>query len=66
MHLECLEECRVPHEGREFLFEETDRFGYVYEVDNELGQKVLATGKCQQLKDYKGPVETPTSSPVPA
>jgi hypothetical protein len=63
MFIECFGEVRVPYKDREYLFEERSLFGYVYKVDEDLGKAAIATGKCSEVKDYKGPVETPSSSP---
>lgn len=66
MLLECLDEVRVTHDGAEYLFEERARFGYVYEVPDELGEKAVATGKCREIlvdenHPYTGPTpEAPT------
>ncbi len=62
MVLECIDEVRVDHDGKQYLFEERDRFGYVYEVDADLGAEALATGKCVELTDYDGPTEAPWRS----
>lgn len=64
MFLECVDEVRVRHDGREHLFEERARFGYVYEVPDELGKAAIATGKCLEVKDFKGLAEIPLSTPV--
>lgn len=61
MFVECLDEVRVSHDGREYLFEERKQFGYIYEVADELGTAAIATGKCRAVKDYQGPVELPSS-----
>ena len=61
MILECIDEVRVDHDdGKRYLFEERDRFGYVYEVDEALGEMALATGKVVELTDYEGPTEIPS------
>jgi len=66
MFIECREEVRVPHAGREHLFEERGLYGYVYDVPDELGKAAIATGKCRELKGYKGPTEIPSSTAVSA
>jgi hypothetical protein len=45
MYLKCLDEYRAKIKGRPVIFEETASFGYVYEVDEKVGRKLLATGK---------------------
>jgi hypothetical protein len=65
MFIECYDECRVQHGGRTYLFEERARFGYVYKVDEELAKAATATGKCAEVRDYKGPFELPSSAPIP-
>src|SRR4030042_80745 len=45
MYLKCLDEDRAKIKGRSVIFEETASFGYVYEVDEKVGRKLLATGK---------------------
>ena len=45
MYLKCLDEYRAKIKGRSVIFEETKSFGYVYEVDEKVGRKLLATGK---------------------
>jgi hypothetical protein len=45
MYLKCLDEYRAKVKGRPVIFEETKSFGYVYEVDKKIGEKLLATGK---------------------
>lgn len=64
MFIECLEECRVQHGGREYLFEERKRFGYVYEVDEDLAKAAIATGNCLEVKEYEGTSEIPSSVPI--
>lgn len=66
MFIQCVEECRIEHGGRVYLFEETARFGYVYKVDEDLGKAAIATGKCSEVKEYKGAFELPSSTPVSA
>ncbi len=66
MFIECFDECRVQHGGRSYLFEERARFGYVYKVDEDLAKAAIATGKCGEVRDYKGPYELPSSTPVSA
>lgn len=65
MFIVCHDECRVQQQGREYLFEEQARFGYVYKVDEELAKAAIATGKCTEVRDYKGPSEVPCSTPIP-
>lgn len=62
MILQCSEDFRVSHQGRTYLFESHTDFGYVYEVDQDLGVAVVKTGKAAELKDYKGPTELPSST----
>lgn len=64
MFVECVVECRVPHDGRIYLFEEKASFGYVYKVDEDLCKAACATGNCVEVKDYKGPSEIPSSMPM--
>lgn len=45
MFLRCLDEYRTEIEGRPVVFEETHKFGFIYAVDDELGEKLIATGK---------------------
>jgi hypothetical protein len=45
MYLKCLDEYRAKVKGRRVIFEETKSFGYVYEVDEKVGKKLLETGK---------------------
>ena len=45
MYLKCLDEYRAKVKGRPVIFEETKSFGYVYEVDEKVGKKLLATGQ---------------------
>lgn len=45
MYVKCLDEYRARLRGRPVTFEETASFGYVYEVDKKVGEKLIATGK---------------------
>jgi hypothetical protein len=45
MYLKCLDEYRAKVKGLPVTFEETRSFGYVYETDDKVGKKLLATGK---------------------
>jgi len=45
MYLKCLDEYRAKIKGRPVIFEETASFGYVYEVDEKVGKKLLSTEK---------------------
>jgi hypothetical protein len=47
MKIKCLTETRIVHNNREYLFEE---FDYLYEVDDELGAKALATGNFVEIE----------------
>lgn len=70
MIIECLSEVRVPYKGYDYLFEERDIYGYVYEVDEKLGKEAIATGECQEIvvddeHPYTGPKpETPPRSVI--
>ncbi len=59
MFIECHDEVRVQHAGKEHLFEERRLFGYVYNVPDDLGKAAIATGQCREVKDYKGLAEAP-------
>ena len=65
MKIECTEEFRLVHEGREYLFEERAAFGYVYQVGAQLGNAAIATGKCRKVEGNVQ-AEAPWSNPVPA
>lgn len=64
MIVECSDEVRVLHSGNEYLFEEKHLFGYTYDVPDGLGKAAVATGKCHEVKGYKGPTEEPVRHPV--
>ena len=70
MYLKCLDEYRAKIKGRPVIFEETKSFGYVYEVDEKVGKKLLATGKfaiCTKEEAKKLEVHTIVpSEPAPA
>jgi len=54
MILRCLDEYQAEYEGRLWKFEETARSGEVYEVDDDLGEELLATGRFQPTEDTEG------------
>ena len=54
MILRCLDEYQTEHEGRLWKFEETSSSGEVYEVDDDLGEELLATGRFQPTEDVEG------------
>lgn len=62
MKLTCLDECRVLHKGLVYSFEETSLSGCVYEVDETLGNKAVATKKCVAIVEDE---EHPYSGPTP-
>lgn len=70
MYLKCLDEYRAKVKGLPVIFEETKNFGYVYEVDEKVGKKLLATGKfapCTKEEAKKLEVHTIVpSEPAPA
>jgi hypothetical protein len=70
MYLKCLDEYRAKVKGRRVIFEETKPFGYVYEVDEKVGKKLLDTGKfapCTKEEAKKLEVHTIVpSEPAPA
>lgn len=51
MYLKCLDEYRAKVKGLPVTFEETKSFGYVYEVNEKVGEKLLATGKFSACTD---------------
>ena len=78
MFVECLDETRIQHNGKELLFERVQEFGYIYLVEDgdpdgkggfkrsEFGTKVMATGKFRVIPELpKGKIaELPISHPI--
>lgn len=58
--LKCLDEYRLEYDNKELCFEETSLFGYIYEVDDTLGNILLETGKFEEVKPPK-PGEKPSA-----
>ncbi len=49
----CLDEHRLEYDNKELCFEETELYGYIYEVDDTLGTILLGTGKFEEIKPPK-------------
>ncbi len=65
MIVDCSDEVRVVHDGKEYLFEEKHLFGYTYEVPEALGKAAILTGKVHEVKGYKGLTEEPRKYAIP-